>query len=244
MNPHDTEVELSVFHLGVSFRDATGDRFDALSGITAQFKPGQVTAIVGPSGSGKTTLLHCIAGILVPSSGEIRHGGVTVSSLGESARDAWRRHNCGMVFQDFRLIDELTVLQNVTTPALFGHYRVPSTLHERARTLIHDFGLLERSVPTSRLSRGERQRVAIARALLMDPTIILADEPTASLDRANAASVAGTLEALAGQGKAVICVTHDDVLASRAHEVISLKAGRIGPPAMDSFLGFRAGDLT
>ena len=243
MNPHGAEVGLSVFHLGVSFRDATGDQFDALSGITAQFKPGQVTAIVGPSGSGKTTLLHCIAGILVPSSGEIRHSDVIVSSLGESARDAWRRHNCGMVFQDFRLIDELTVLENVTTPALFGHYRVPPILRERARTLIRDFGLSERSVPTSRLSRGERQRVAIARALLMDPTIILADEPTASLDRANAASVAGTLEALAGQGKAVVCVTHDDLLASRAHEVISLKAGRMGPPAVDQFPGLRAGDL-
>jgi putative ABC transport system ATP-binding protein len=86
VNPHDAEAGLSVFQLGVSFSDATGDRFNALSGITAQFKPGQVTAIVGPSGSGKTTLLHCIAGILVPSLGEIRHGGVIVSSLGESAR--------------------------------------------------------------------------------------------------------------------------------------------------------------
>lgn len=243
MNPHDTEVGLSVFELGVSFCDATGDRFNALSGITAQFKPGQVTAIVGPSGSGKTTLLHCIAGILVPSSGVIRHDGVIVSSLGESARDAWRRHNCGMVFQDFRLIDELTVLENVTTPAMFGHYRVPPILRERTRTLIRDFGLPERSVPTSRLSRGERQRVALARALLMDPAIILADEPTASLDRANAASVAGTLEALATQGKAVVCVTHDDLLVSRAHEVISLKAGRMGPPAVDQFPGLRAGDL-
>jgi putative ABC transport system ATP-binding protein len=243
VNPHDAEVGLSVFHLGVSFRDSTGDRFDALSGITAQFKPGQVTAIVGPSGSGKTTLLHCIAGILVPSSGETRHGGVIVSSLGESARDTWRRHNCGMVFQDFRLIDELTVLENVTTPAMFGHYRVPSILRDRARTLIRDFGLPERSIPTSRLSRGERQRVALARALLMDPAIILADEPTASLDRTTAASVAGTLEALATQGKAVVCVTHDDLLVSRAHEVIALKAGRMGPPAVDQFSGLRAGDL-
>jgi putative ABC transport system ATP-binding protein len=76
----------------------------------------------------------------------------------------------------------------------------------------------------------------------MDPAIILADEPTASLDRANAASVAAALEALAAQGKAVVCVTHDDLLISRAHEVISLKAGRIGPPAVDPFLGLRAGD--
>ena len=242
MNPHDAEAGLSVFELRVSFCDATGDRFNALSGITAQFNPGQITAIVGPSGSGKTTLLHCIAGILVPSSGEIRHGGVIVSSLGESARDAWRRHNCGMVFQDFRLIDELTVLENVTTPALFGHYRVPSNLRERARKLIRDFGLPERSVPASRLSRGERQRVAIARALLMDPAIILADEPSASLDRANAGSGATARKALAAQGKAVVCVTHDGLLVSQAHELISLKAGRIGPPAVDPFLGLRARD--
>ena len=201
MNPHETGSGPSVFQLRVAFRDAAGDLFEALSGITAQFKPGHVTAIVGPSGSGKTTLLHCIAGILVPSSGDVRHRGVIVSNLGESDRDAWRRHNCGMVFQDFRLIDELTVIENVTMPALFGHYRVPSTIRERAARLLRDLGLPERTVPTSRLSRGERQRVAIARALLMDPAIILADEPTASLDRTNAARSPGLSRLSPSRGK-------------------------------------------
>jgi putative ABC transport system ATP-binding protein len=232
---------LSVSQLGVTVPDTAGDQFEILSDISARFELGQITAIVGPSGSGKTTLLHCAAGITVPSSGEVRCGDVIVSGLAESARDAWRRRTCGMVFQDFRLIDELTVLENVTTPALFDHFRVPPPLRERALKLLEEFGLPDSSVPTSRLSRGERQRVAIVRALLFDPPLVLADEPTASLDRQNSALVAETLEFLAGQGKAVICVTHDDLLASRAHQVISLKAGKVDASAMDARLtGSRA----
>jgi len=211
-----------------------GNRFEALSNITAHFEPGQMTVIAGPSGSGKTTLLHCMAGILVPNSGEVRQNGVVISSLAESARDAWRRRNCGMVFQDFRLVEELTLLENVTLPALFGHYRVHASTRQRAISLLQEFGLSARSVSTSRLSRGERQRVAIARALLMDPPIILADEPTASLDRENAMSVAEILAVLAARGKTVVCVTHDDLLASRANEVINLKTGTIAADVIAS----------
>jgi putative ABC transport system ATP-binding protein len=163
----------------------------------------------------------------VPSVGEVRHGDVIVSRLGERARDAWRRKTCGLIFQDFRLIDELSVLNNIITPALFSNYRVPRNLRRRGSTLLRNLGLPERSISTSKLSRGERQRVAIARALFLDPPIILADEPTASLDRENAELVAESLYHLASQGKTVVCVTHDELLASQAHQQISLRTGSI-----------------
>jgi putative ABC transport system ATP-binding protein len=141
-----------------------------------------------------------------------------------------------MIFQDFRLIGELSVIHNVLTPALFSHFRVPGDLRQRASSLLQELGVPRRSPAASRLSRGERQRVAIARALLLNPTIILADEPTASLDRANAASIAETLQGIAAQGKIVVCVTHDDLLASCADQVIHLDSGRVVTPSAQAQL--------
>jgi putative ABC transport system ATP-binding protein len=231
LNPAQGVAELEVQGLDVEFRDVTGDPFKVLSDVTAKFRGGQLIAIVGPSGSGKTTLLHCLAGIQQPISGEVRFDHVVISQLSERARDAWRQRTCGMVFQDFRLIGELSVVNNVLTPALFNHFNVPRDLRQRASSLLQELGVPLRSHMASRLSRGERQRVAIARALLMDPKIILADEPTASLDRGNAASIAETLQSIAAQGKIVVCVTHDDLLASRAHCIVHLENGRVITPS-------------
>jgi putative ABC transport system ATP-binding protein len=230
LNPPQGAAELEAKRLDVQFRDVTGETFKVLSEVSAQFRSGQLTAVVGPSGSGKTTLLHCLAGIQQPTSGEVCFGNVAISQLSENARDAWRQRTCGMVFQDFRLIGELSVIYNVLTPALFNHFRIPGELRERASSLLQELGVPLRSPAASRLSRGERQRVAIARALLMNPAIVLADEPTASLDRINAASIAETLQGIAAQGKIVICVTHDDLLASRADQVIHLDSGQVVTP--------------
>jgi putative ABC transport system ATP-binding protein len=212
------------------FHGPSNDVVEALSGVTAYFIPGQLTAIMGPSGSGKTTLLHCLSGIIQPSEGSIRYAGSAVSGLKDAARDDWRRRHCGLVFQDFRLIDELDPLGNVMLPVLFAHFRVSAELKDRARALLEDLGVPQRRGATSRLSRGEQQRVALARALLLDPPIILADEPTASLDKTNADAIADQLKALAAEGKIVVSTTHDERIAQRADQVLALHAGRMADP--------------
>ena len=239
MNGPAIVAMLEVVDLVATFRGPAGETVEALAGVSARFAPGRLAAVLGPSGSGKTTLLHCLAGIVVPHRGMVRFGDAVVSALGEAARDGWRRHHCGLVFQDFRLIDELDALGNVTLPALFGGFRLSPALRERGLRLLDGFGVPRRSGSASRLSRGERQRVALARALLLDPPIILADEPTASLDSANAEAIAAELGCLAKAGKIVVCVTHDDRLAMRADDIMRLKAGRvadagIGPIAAEA----------
>jgi putative ABC transport system ATP-binding protein len=218
---------LDASDLTATYRARTGEQVHALADVSAGFAPGRLTVIVGPSGSGKTTLLHCLAGIVVPAVGSVRYGETRLETLREAARDEWRRRNCGLVFQDFRLIDELDALGNVLLPARFARFRLPETLRERARRLLDGFGVPRRTGPAARLSRGERQRVALARALLLDPPIILADEPTASLDRGNAEAIAAELQRLAGSdNRIVICASHDERVAARADDTLALQAGR------------------
>lgn len=218
---------LEAVAIGTTFADAGGGRIAALDQVDARFLPGQLSVIVGPSGSGKSTLLHALAGIVVPEQGRILFGTQNVSALNESQRDAWRLTHCGMVFQDFRLIDELDALANTLLPAQFTHLRMPVALRQRAQSLLDEFGVPARSGPVARLSRGEQQRVALARALLLDPPVLLADEATASLDADNGQRIAHALLAVARTGKTVIAVTHDEKLSSLADQVLSLKAGRV-----------------
>ncbi len=218
---------LSLRAVSATFGDADGADILALDAVSAEFPDGCLSAVTGPSGSGKSTLLQVLAGIVQPQQGEAVHGTVVVSRLPERRRDAWRLAHCGMVFQDFRLIDELDPLGNVLLPAQFDRLRVADSLRRRAAELLAHFELPLRAGPVARLSRGEQQRVALARALLLDPSIILADEPTASLDGENARRIAGELLALARAGKTVVVVSHDEQLVGRADRVVSLKAGRV-----------------
>ena len=212
-------MTLSARLLGVTFGS-----FQALDDVSGEFTPGRLTAIVGPSGSGKSTLLHALAGIVVPQSGEVVCADVAVNRLAERQRDAWRLANCGLVFQDFRLLDELDALGNVLLPSQFDSFR---SMRSRALELLARFEVPVRSGPVARLSRGEQQRVALARSLLLDPPLILADEPTASLDAENGLRIAQELRSLAAAGKTVVAVTHDDKLMALADDVITLRAGRI-----------------
>jgi putative ABC transport system ATP-binding protein len=214
-----------------TFSDAGGTNIHALHDVSATFSRGQLTAIVGPSGSGKTTLIHALAGIVLPQQGEIVCGHTVVNHLNERQRDAWRLANCGMVFQDFRLIDELDPLSNTLLPAQFRRMRIPVALRDRARKLLARLNVPLRATPVARLSRGEQQRVALARALLLDPGIILADEPTASLDRENGQSISDELKTMAQSGKTVVVVTHDDGLAALADTVLTVKSGRLLHPS-------------
>jgi putative ABC transport system ATP-binding protein len=213
--------------ISASFSDATGEPIRALTAVSARFHAGSMVAVVGPSGSGKTTLIHALAGIVSVSAGEIRFGDTVISRLNETQRDAWRLATCGMIFQDFRLIEELDTFSNVILPATFSKARVPPDLNRRALELLEKFQVPHRSGSVSGLSRGQRQRVALARALLMDPPIILADEPTASLDPENGDRITQEFDRLARSGKVVICVTHDERLAAYASSVLTMRDGRL-----------------
>jgi putative ABC transport system ATP-binding protein len=187
---------------------------------------GSLVALTGPSGSGKTTLLHVLAGILKANRGTVVWGDTDLARLRQSASDAWRYRNVGLVFQEFHLIDQLSPIHNVTLPATFSNFTVPDTLHRRAVELLSDFGVPigARSVKT--LSRGERQRTAIARALLLRPSILLADEPTASLDEESARQITQTLTQAAA-GQTILIVTHDPIVIERCPRVIRLERGKI-----------------
>lgn len=213
-------------NVSARFKDAAGTVIDAVKDVSLTLAPGKVHAIIGPSGSGKTTLLHIIAGILVPTSGTVQAQGTTVSKLGESARDAWRRKNCGMIFQDFRLIDELGPLGNVLVPSWFGR-NGGADIRRSARDLLAHFDVPARSGPVAVLSRGQQQRVAMARALVLSPQIILADEPTASVDKVNAERIIDELARLADEGRTVIVVSHDERVAARADHVIEILNGTL-----------------
>jgi putative ABC transport system ATP-binding protein len=227
MNQDRADGELGARSVRAAFSDAGGASILALHDVSATFSPGHLTAVVGPSGSGKTTLIHALAGIVLPQQGEIMFGSTVVNRLSERQRDAWRLAHCGMVFQDFRLIDELDALSNTLLPAQFHRARLPDALRERARDLLARFEVPLRAGPVARLSRGEQQRVALARALLLDPPVILADEPTASLDPHNGQRIADELKAMAQSGKTVVTVTHDDKLVASADTVLTMKSGQV-----------------
>jgi putative ABC transport system ATP-binding protein len=199
-----------------------------LNRVSFTVEPGTVVAVTGPSGAGKTTLLHAIAGLVQPDTGTVSWGDLTVSALPEARRDRWRRDTLGLVFQDFQLFAELGVLENILLPARFDHWRTPRALAERASMLAAGVGLDRRGVRAGTLSRGEQQRVAIARALMRVPQLIVADEPTASLDADNSARIT---DLLIGSTRAmqasVLLVSHDSELLARADRVHRLKAGEL-----------------
>ena len=214
-------------NVAVRFRDAQGKTFDGLHIERMEFAPGRLSCVTGPSGSGKSTLLLTLAGLIVPATGSVRWNGDAISTWPEAKRDAWRCRNVGMVFQDFQLIAELSPLANVMLPGSFGGRPNSGALKTRAHALLAELG-----VPASRrriedLSRGEQQRVAIARALLFDPPLLLADEPTASLDRDNAQFVTTLLADAAQKGKMVVAVSHDDLLLREASVVHRLERGML-----------------
>ena len=184
---------------------------------------GATAAFIGPSGSGKTTLLNLIAGIAVPAAGHVQTDGVEVASLSDEARRSFRITRVGLVFQEFELLEYLTVLDNILLP-----YRINATLRlgretrERAADLAERLGIADKLGRHSRnLSQGERQRVAVCRAVLPEPALVLADEPTGNLDPANADRVREILFDYASRRQAtLLAVTHDHRILERFGRVI------------------------
>ena len=222
---HPPQLELQ--DLLVRYSDGIG-AVTALDIAQMNAPPGALMAVTGPSGSGKSTLLYAIAGLIRPQRGRILWGGRDILTEAETSRDRWRRHTVGFAFQDFHLMAELTPLQNVILPASFERFTLDGAMRARAAALLDRFAVPQARRTTSALSRGEQQRVALARALLYDPPVILADEPTASLDAAAGAAVAETLVRLAkDEGRTVIAVTHDAALISRCTSRLTFDHGRV-----------------
>lgn len=187
---------------------------------------GSTVGIRGASGAGKTTLLHCLAGIEPATSGNIRWGDDDFAALSPSALTRWRQQRLGLVFQDFHLVEGMSALDNVLLPASFAAWRAASILRERAGTLLRRVDIGSPGRRTELLSRGERQRVAVARALLFEPEVVLADEPTASLDPENRDTISRLLLELAREhGATLVVVSHDTALLDRLDMQYELRDG-------------------
>lgn len=206
----------------------TGDTsITALAKSSLSFDSNKLTLIMGPSGSGKTTLLSIIGCIIYPSSGKVYYKDKEVTSLSENKLADLRLHDIGFVFQQFNLLEPLTALENVMQPLLLQSVEKKEA-KEKAKSALEAVGLSDRlhNLP-KKLSGGQKQRVAIARALVTNPSMILCDEPTASLDAKSASIIMEELKELAQEGKAVIIVTHDLRLRKFADEVIYVEEGNV-----------------
>ncbi len=190
---------------------------------------GSLALLLGPSGSGKTTLLSCLAGILAPTSGTIRHGGREVTALSGRELTEYRRRGVGIVFQSFNLVPSLSALDNVMLP--MRNEKVPRRrARARAEELLAEVDMAERIAHLpAELSGGQQQRVAIARALALEPALLLADEPTAHLDYVQVETTLRILRRLATPGRVLVIVTHDDRLLPLADQVIELVPHRAPP---------------
>ena len=224
MTERSTIPALEVQDLRQTYRSDAGN-VEVLRGLSFELTAGTVLAVLGPSGSGKSTLLHLLGGLETPSSGEILWSGQSLRGLSQDALARRRALEVGLIFQHHYLLEDLTTLQNVMLPGLIAGRRDEA----RAASLLERVGLQARGDFYPRtLSGGERQRVALARALGTKPRLVLADEPTGSLDRHNAERVFEMLVQLAHtEGAAVVVVTHDEALATRADAILRLEDGRI-----------------
>ncbi len=198
----------------------------ALDGVTFDLQKGDFVAITGASGAGKTTLLHLLGCMDIPTSGELLMNGQSTRGLSDSALTRMRREQVGFVFQHFGLLPTLTVMENMTLPALFSK----RDAKESAKELLEKVGMTHRrNHRPNQLSGGEMQRVAIARALINCPQILLADEPTGNLDSVNGEAILQLFHQLNRDGLTIIVVTHNPTLANATQRQLVLRDGRLVP---------------
>ncbi|MFZ5997848.1 MAG: ABC transporter ATP-binding protein [Nitrospirota bacterium] len=205
------------------------DEMRALEGVSIQINRGEVVALKGPSGSGKTTLLSLIGCMGRPTSGRIVVDGRDVAKLPERFLTAIRRSTFGFIFQQFNLLRDVSVIDNVLLPLYPVDIDVPA-MQQRADRLLDTLGIgAKRHLKVKQLSGGEQQRVAIARALVNEPTVIIADEPTAHLDRQLATDLLAILEQLNREGKTIVIATHDPLVHEHPFitKTIGMRNGRI-----------------
>lgn len=206
------------------------DKLCVLDGVSLDIGRGEIVAVTGPSGAGKTTLLQIVGSLERADSGSVSYEGTRLETLGEKALARFRNVNIGFIFQFHQLLPEFTLLENVEMPALIGG-RSRAEARRRAMELIEYLGLGDRTThKPSQLSGGERQRAAVARALVNNPRVVLADEPTGSLDSRNRAELHRLFFDLRrDMGHTFVIVTHDENLAADADRIIRLTDGHIAP---------------
>jgi putative ABC transport system ATP-binding protein len=202
-----------------------GNAVHAVRGLSLEIPTGMFAAIVGASGSGKTTLLHLIGALDRPTAGRVEVAGLDLGSMSDAERTRFRRTKVGFVFQFFNLLPMLNAVENVALPAELSG--MPSRrARERAESLLERVQLGHRKQHRpSALSGGEMQRVAIARALMMDPPLVVADEPTGNLDSKTGAAVLDELREAVGLERTLVLVTHDPSIAARADRVLTMRDG-------------------
>lgn len=203
--------------------------FQALKKIDVTIQEGELSSIMGPSGSGKSTLMHIIGLLDKPTRGTVFIKGQDISKLSDDKISTMRNEFVGFVFQQFNLINKLTIMENILLPSIYARRVLDYDPQEKARYLIKRFGLegKEGSYP-NKVSGGQQQRVAIARALIMNPKLILADEPTGNLDSKSGQEILKLLKELNREEKiTVIIVTHDPAVAKETKRVIQIRDGEI-----------------
>jgi putative ABC transport system ATP-binding protein len=201
----------------------------ALNGISIDVAQGSFLAIMGASGSGKSTLLHLMSGLTTPDSGHVVVNGTDLSSMNDRQLTAFRRQHIGLVFQSFNLMPTMSAIDNVALPLVLEGTKIKGKVLEKIHDIFARLGLSHRMThKPDALSGGEQQRVAIGRALVNDPAVILADEPTGSLDSANSKIVCELLRDLAAiHGKTIVMVTHEPSVAAYAQEVAIIRDGQL-----------------
>ncbi len=219
---------LEVNHLEKSFQTRfSKEKTQALRDVNFIAEEGEFIAIMGESGSGKTTLLNILATLEKPSSGEVVLEGKKISTIKEQQLAEFRRDHLGFVFQDFNLLDTLSVRDNIFLPLVLGRYKY-GEMAKRLKALAPKLNIedLLNKQPFE-LSGGQKQRVAVARALITNPKLILADEPTAALDSKNSDGLLELFEQINNEGQTILMVTHSSLAASHASGVLFIKDGQI-----------------
>jgi hypothetical protein len=218
---------LNANHISKSYKTA-GETMRILQNVNLQVMKGEMVAIMGPSGSGKTTLLHVLTGVDTPDDGEIVIGGETFSQLTEEEKAFFRRKHMGMIFQDFQLLESLTVKENILLPLILE--RKEADIQQERFSRIADVLSIEKLADKgiTEISGGQKQRVAIGRALINEPDIIFGDEPTGSLDRKTTGDVMRCMKQMNQRsGISFLLVTHDAYTASFCDRVLFLQDGNL-----------------
>ena len=205
-----------------------GLRVEALRGVSLSVEQGEFVAVMGPSGSGKSTLLHLLGGVDAPTSGQVLLEGMDLARLSDDQRTLLRRHRIGFIFQSFNLLPTFSAEENVSLPLELDGLPAAAA-QQRAQAALQRVDMLHRRTHLpGALSGGEQQRVAIARALVIEPAVLLADEPTGNLDTANGRQVIALLRKLADDGRqTIVMVTHDRGVAAEADRLVCLRDGRV-----------------
>ncbi len=201
--------------------------YQALNGVTLEVSEGDFVAIMGPSGSGKSTTMHIIGALDTPTTGKYLLNGKNISTYTEDQLADIRNKEIGFIFQSFNLLPRTTVLKNVERPMLYGKIN-PEERTRRAMDALSLVGIADKAHNLSNhISGGQIQRVAIARALVMDPSIILADEPTGNLDTKTSHEIMSFIKELNNKGRTIILITHEDDIAQHAKRIIRLVDGKV-----------------